>query len=405
MKILSVATFAHPEYFGGAERMVSVVAEGLASRGHEVTLLTGQGPDTLAEERRNGVRVIRYPFIRGSPTTFYRSVWAGVRKALVEGVGRDADLIHLHQPLSAVAAIAPGTPRKLPRLYSFYAPYHLEYLARYREGRDTGGAPWPQRAVASLLRRADRYLLTRSEEVVVLSSFSLRQIEALAPGVAARTTVAPAGVDLEHFSPPMDDEHRRACRSRLGLDDDGTPWLLTVRRLVPRMGIEDLLDACAVLAGDGIPFRLAIAGEGEHREALERRTADLGLGSRVRFLGRVPDDRLIDLYRAAEIFVLPTRSLEGFGMVTAEALAAGLVVVATDAGATAELLTDVPGTHLVPAGSPTRLAAALANVLADEPGRRTAARAARAHAESQLTWDRHLNALEQAARRLTEGAP
>lgn len=405
MRILSIATFAHPEYIGGAERMVSVVAEGLADRGHQVTLLTGQGESTPAEELRHGVRVLRYPFVRGTPTTFYRSVWSSVRAALAGGVGQDADVVHLHQPLSAVAAIAPGTPLRLPRLYSFYAPYHLEYLARYREGRETGEAPWRQRAVASILRRADRYLLTRCEEVVVLSQYSRTQIETLAPDVAARTVVAPAGVDLERFRPPENAVHRSEARSRLGLEDDDTPLLITVRRLVPRMGIEDLLEACKRLAGDGVRYRLAIAGDGEQRAALEARTIELGLDSHVRFLGRLPDEQLTDLYRAADVFVLPTRSLEGFGMVTAEALAAGLVVVATDAGATSEVLADVPGAHLVPAADPAQLAQTLARVLADEPARREASRAARAHAETHLTWDGHLDALELAAQRLTGGSP
>lgn len=400
MKILSVATFAHPDHYGGAERVISVVAEGLARRGHEVTLLTGHGQQTLAEEEREGVHVVRYPLVRGKPTTFYRSVWSGVRRALAEGVGHDADILHLHQPLSAVAAIAPGAPKKLPRLYSFYAPYHLEYLARYRQGRDSGVAPWPQRCIASVLRSADRYLLTRSEEVVVLSDFSLSQIEALAPSVATRTTIAPAGVDLERFHPPVDAEQQRRARTRLGMEDDNIPWLITVRRLVPRMGLEDLLEACAELAGNGVPFRLAIAGEGELRVELERRTASLGLERHVRFLGRLTDEQLGDLYLAAQVFALPTRSLEGFGMVTAEALAAGLAVVATDAGATGEILADVPGAQLVPAGSPSRLAAALAHVLSNPQARRDAAQAARAHAESHLTWDRHLNALERAAHRL-----
>jgi glycosyltransferase involved in cell wall biosynthesis len=405
VKILAVSTFAHPDYFGGAERVVSVVAEGLAQRGHDVTLLTGHDQKTLSEEEREGVHVVRYPVVRGKPTTFYRSVWSGVRRALAEGVGGDAELLHLHQPLSAVAAIAPGTPKKLPRLYSFYAPYHLEYLARYRQGRDSGVAPWPQRCIASVLRRADRYLLTQSEEVVALSDFSLRQIEALAPSVATRTTIAPAGVDLERFHPPEDADQRRLARARLGMENDDIPWLITVRRLVSRMGLEDLLKACAELAAKNVPFRLAIAGEGELRVELEALTVRLGLSAQVRFLGRLADEQLSDLYRAAQVFALPTRSLEGFGMVTAEALAAGLVVVATDAGATGEILADVPGAQLVPAGNPSRLAAALAHVLSNPQARREASHAARAHAESHLTWDRHLNALERAAHRLTSRSP
>ena len=411
MKILSVATFSHPEAFGGAERVITTVAEGLAARGHELTLLTSHGEGTPDEELRAGVRVVRYPVDRSATRRFYRSVWSGVRGALARGVGADADLLHIHQVASAVAAVAPGARRPRPTLFSFYAPYNLEYLARHRGGHDAGDAPWPQRTVAGALRHADRYLLNRSDALVVLSRFSVEQIRQLSPGAVRRTVVAPAGVDLERFAPARDDAHAAEARAALGLEDDGVPWLLTVRRLVPRMGLTDLVDACALLHGRGVPFRLAVAGDGEQRAELEERARAAGLADRVRFLGRVHDDRLGDLYRAASVFVLPTRSLEGFGMVTAEALAAGLSVVATDAGATPEVLEGVPGSHLVPAADPQTLADTLARVLADPAALAEARRLARAHAERHLTWDGHLTALEEAAARIapaaarTSGAP
>ncbi len=398
MRFFSVATFAHPEHFGGAERVIATVAEGLAARGHDVTLLTGHADRTPEREERAGVHVIRYELDRRNPLAFYRSVWRGVRAAMDAGAGRDAEVLHLHQSLSGLAALGRWRPSHRPVLTSFYAPYHLEYLARYRQGRDTGAVPLIPRVVGAVLRRGDHRILRWSDEIVVLSRFSRDQVEALDPPSVARTTIAPAGVDLERFRPPADDAERVACRARLDLPDDA-PWLLTVRRLVPRMGIEDLLDACAVLAGEGLPFRLAIAGDGEHRGALETHAARLGLADRVRFLGRVRDARLGDLYRAAEVFVLPTRSLEGFGMVTAEALAAGLAVVATDAGATGEVLADVAGARLVPASAPERLADALRGLVADGDARRAAGAAARAHAEAHLGWDGHLDALEAAARR------
>ena len=404
MRILSVATFSHPEYFGGAERVITTVAEGLAARGHEVTLLTGHADGTADEEVRHGVRVVRYPITRGSPTTFYRSVWKGVRRALRAGVGGDAQLVHLHQMLSAVAAISPGSGLAVPRLFSFYAPYHQEYLARYREGLAGAAVPLKSRAIASILKRADRYLLDHSDGVLVLSRFSRAQIEDSGSPAMDRVQIAGAGVDLERFRPPVDDDDRGRCRRRLGLEDDGAPWLLSVRRLVPRMGLGDLLDACAGLARRGLAFRLALAGDGEQRAALQERASELDLGDRVRFLGRVADDELGDLYRACSLFVLPTRSLEGFGMVTAEALAAGLPVVGTDAGATTEVLGGVPGSRLVPAGDPAALETALAESLQDPVALETAGRAAREHAEQSLHWDVHLDALEAMARRLVEGA-
>ena len=91
------------------------------------------------------------------------------------------------------------------------------------------------------------------------------------------------------------------------------------------MGLETLLRALARLDGE---TRLVIAGRGSLGAALEKLSVALGIGSRVRFLGRVPDAELVDWYRAADLFVLPTVAYEGFGMATLEALASGRPVVA-----------------------------------------------------------------------------
>ncbi len=399
MKFLQVATFAWPDHFGGAERVIGEVCARLVGRGHEVTLLTARVGSAPADERRGGVHVLRYEVDRDSPARFYRSVFHGVRGALRDPAAAGADVMHVHQILSGVAVLAPGGAGRLPALLSFYAPYSEEYLARFRDGHPRGGVPARAALLSSLFRRGDRYLLRRCRQVLALSEFSRQQVAALSPEAAARTTVAPPGVDLQRFRPAPDRAARAAAAARCGLPPGGPPLLLSVRRLVPRMGLPDLIDACRQLRERGLDVRLALAGEGEQRAELERLAAAAGLGERVRFLGSVPDDVLPDLYRAADVFVLPTRSLEGFGMATAEALASGLPVVATRAGASTEVLAGVAGSALVPAADPSALADALAPLLSDEASRQRAAQAARARAEGLLSWDRHIDAVEAAARR------
>jgi len=420
MRFLSVATFAWPDHFGGAERVIGEVASRLVRRGHEVTLLTSRVDGLPAREVRDGVQVRRYDVDRGSPVRFYRSVFAGVRGALRDGSLPPHDVLHLHQMLSGVAAIAPGlgrrgestraAPTEATRgvsrdaargavIGSFYAPYNEEYLARFRDGHAAGGVPWTARAVSAVLRHGDRALLRASHEIVVLSRFSLGQVEELLPAAAARTTVAAPGVDLVRFAPARDLAAAHAAAETFGLPSDGTPLLLSVRRLVPRMGLPDLIDAAALLRTRGVRCHVAIAGSGEQRDALAARAAAAGLSGRCTFLGRVADERLPELYRAASVFVLPTRGLEGFGMATAEALASGLPVVATDVGANAELLTEASGAVLVPPADPEALARALLPLLTAAEVSARAGRAARAHAEARLTWDGHLAAVEQAGAR------
>jgi glycosyltransferase involved in cell wall biosynthesis len=94
-----------------------------------------------------------------------------------------------------------------------------------------------------------------------------------------------------------------------------------------------------------------------------RLSSQLGLDGRVRFVGRVSEGDLLDWYRAADLFVLPTVAYEGFGMVTVEALASGTPVVGTPAGATSELLEPLDPRLVADGSDPESLASAIGDAL------------------------------------------
>jgi glycosyltransferase involved in cell wall biosynthesis len=208
-------------------------------------------------------------------------------------------------------------------------------------------------------------LLRRAERVVVLSRYTAG-LAADRYGVEpARIAVIPPGVDLDRFQPG----DRSAARARLGIAD-GVAVAVTVRRLVRRTGVDLLLEAWRRAPGpDGAV--LLIAGTGVEGDRLRAEAA--GMDS-VRFLGAVDDAELADLYRAADVSVVPSRSLEGFGLVVLESLACGTPVVGTTVGGLPEVLADRPGCLAV---EPTAeaLAEGLALALAAQPDR-AAARAA-----------------------------
>jgi glycosyltransferase involved in cell wall biosynthesis len=125
---------------------------------------------------------------------------------------------------------------------------------------------------------------------------------------------------------PLDPEARRALRLELGLGD--APLLLTVKRLHPVGGQDDLLRAVPAILREFPAAQVWFAGDGEMRADLEALTRDLGIGAHVRFLGRVGNDVLWRYSAAADLFVLPSR-LESWGTVMLEALACGTPIVAT----------------------------------------------------------------------------
>lgn len=161
--------------------------------------------------------------------------------------------------------------------------------------------------------------------------------------------------------------------------------LLFVGRLSPEKGVADLLDACSRLAGQGIAFRLRIAGDGPLRGALQGQAAALGLGERVEFLGPCPRTGLGPLYRDAGLACVPSLS-EPQGIVVLESLIAGTPVLATAVGGIPDMVRDGSNGRLVPARRPEQLAAAIAELAADRAALARLAAASRPSVEADYAW-------------------
>jgi glycosyltransferase involved in cell wall biosynthesis len=268
----------------------------------------------------------------------------------------------------------------------FYSPAGVEYVLR-RPASTSGRPRLSTRLVGALMIRLERRVLNRCGRIVVLSEFSRRVLEEI-HGLAGRAiTTIPAGVDLEHFHPAAD---RGAVREELGIPHDRNV-LLTVRDLEPRMGIEAFLEALARMSPErtlGI-----VGGTGPLSVTLAHEARRLGVDRLVRFVGHIPEDELPLYYQAADLFVLPTRAHEGFGLVTVEALACGTPVVATPVGATPEILGPLDPRLLSEDPSADALLNALERGLrlVSDPGLR---RRCRIYAERRYNWDRHIDRLE-----------
>jgi glycosyltransferase involved in cell wall biosynthesis len=149
-----------------------------------------------------------------------------------------------------------------------------------------------------------------------------------------------------------------------------------VGRLVAQKGVTDLLAALADLRRRGSAIPLTVVGDGPERQALERRAVLLGLGKSVRFVGAVSPERVSGLLADQRVAVLPATG-EGLGLVLAEALAAGVPVVAYESGGIADLLVDREAGELVRPGDVKGLADAMHRVVSDQRYLDAAARAGR----------------------------
>ena len=130
---------------------------------------------------------------------------------------------------------------------------------------------------------------------------------------------------------------RQAAREQLNWPQDRA-ILFTPRRLVHRMGLSQLLNAIALIKPKIPEVWLAIAGKGSLRDRLEKQVQELDLNHQVKFLGYLPDEQLPIAYQAADLTVVPSQSLEGFGLIVLESLACGTPVVCTPVGGMPEIL-------------------------------------------------------------------
>jgi glycosyltransferase involved in cell wall biosynthesis len=273
-------------------------------------------------------------------------------------------------------------------LYCFYSPAGVEYGLR-AERPETGTAPAGTGIVTAVLARLERRAINHSHRVVVLSEFSRSILEENHGRAIPPVVIIPAGVDLERFHPST---NRAAIKKKLNLPRD-VPLLLTIRDLEQRMGIDSLLQALADLHKDRRLFCI-IGGSGPMRSFLEDRAAQLGIMEVVRFLGHIPEDELPLYYQAADLFVLPTRAHEGFGLVTVEALACGTPVLATPVGASPEILAPLDARLVTTSASAQALTESMRRVL-DLTSDVELHRRCRAHVENRYSWTRHVKTIEK----------
>ena len=318
---------------GGSTRIAWDEALQLTRLGHDVWVVA---PDVVGgapeREEHDGIQVLRYPLPTYAALDPRRASahQRATATLLRNQLKRPIDVVHGHSPLQYAGAFSAASPRTR-LVYTVHSPAALE--AKASAPAAAGFARVRVRAQAAMLRRVERKILDRSQVVHVLSAYTERLLvdeHALAP---ERMTRIPGWVDLERFKPVGD---RIGLRGSLGWPEGRV--LFTLRRLVPRMGLDRLLRAFCEVRKATRDVSLVIAGDGPLRGSLESLASDLGLSGSVRFEGRVSDEALPKMYASADTFVLPTAELECFGLIALEALASGRPVLATPVGAIPEVV-------------------------------------------------------------------
>jgi len=336
------------------------VAAEMSRRGVRSDIFTRRTDPDAPEivEMFDGVRVIH---VKAGPVRpVHKDLLPRLVRRFTEGVLRYGpyDVIHAHYWLSGVAGSTLKTLWGTPLVVSFHT------LARVKDIASPGDPPEPlfrKRGEVRAIREADRIIAPTDTEREQLIEYY--------DADPSRIWVAPPGVDLERFAPG----DRAAAKKRFGFSDD--PLVVFVGRLQAFKGTDIAVDAMRHLKRLIPDAQLAIVGgdspRGSSGERMRLRLTArrLGVSDRLRFMEPVGHERLPELYRAADVVVVPSAS-ESFGLVALEASACGTPVVATAVGGLRVIVRDGESGYLVERRDPPSFAAALSRVLAD-PGAQT----------------------------------
>jgi glycosyltransferase involved in cell wall biosynthesis len=326
IKSLQIGMHWFPERAGGLDRMYYSLIGALPGAGVAVRGVVAGSP-RVAEDTGGAIQGF------GSAAQSLPLRLMAARRALRREVMRQRpDVISSHFALYTFPGL--DVTRGIPQVSHFQGPWADE---SHVEGADSFG------------QRAKRYLeqsvYARSSRLIVLSD-AFGKILTSRYGISPeRVRVVPGCVNVGQFNLPITPAE---ARQKLQLPQ-GRPIVLAVRRLVRRMGLEDLIDAVKLLKQRVPDVLLLIAGKGRLQEELQTRINEAGLDDNVKLLGFVPDQHLATLYRAATISVVPTVALEGFGLITVESLASGTPVLVTPVGGLPEAVAGLSPDLVLPA--------------------------------------------------------
>ena len=349
----------NPWIAGGGSVRVQEIYRRLAPKLASITVATGSFPGGRDEEI-DGIRYRRLGF--ASPYSWSRLTY-GIAASRLLAAG-DYDV--------AVYDFSTYTPLVIPRSRPVGITVH----------HVTGGTAterWGP-TIGRFVARRELLRLQRGRYFSATSQVTEERLRTLL-GPRADIRRIEAGVPDELFMLPRREADYLLFFGRLD-------WF--------QKGLDILLEAIRILAADRPEIRLKVAGRGKDINRLLQKTYELSIRENVEVIGPVDDEQRNELFSGARMLLMPSR-FEGFGMVAAEAMAAGLPVIAADSGSLPEVVDPPNGGVLVPSENPAALAGAVASLLDDATRRRALGRSARRSAE-RFRWDRiaeqHLEFLE-----------
>ena len=337
-------------HVGGVARSVHTFAEDYRKAGHEALVVAPTFPDLESVDPEIEKNVVRVPAVQkfnGSDFSVRLPLLSMLHPRVL---GFEADVFHSHHPfLLGDTALRLGADNGVPVVFTHHTLYE-EYV-HY--------VPFPSKRMESFVMEMSTHYANLCDAVIAPSESIAKLIRGR--GVEAPVTVIPTGIDVAAFAGGDGQRFRRA----VGISADSFV-VGTVGRLAEEKNLDYLCRSVGAFLKDRPDAVFLVVGAGPSAGKMKRIFTEHGLGDRLVLAGKRSGSDLYDAYGAMDLFAFSSFS-ETQGLVLAEAMAAGLPVVALDASGVREVLRDGKNGFMLPAAAKEdEFAGALAKIAADE---------------------------------------
>lgn len=334
MKVLMVTEW-HPLTIGGVQKHVYELSKHLIERGFDVQILTKMSKKTLNTHQTTP------PIIEVDSITPFQNILtppnlSKIKEAITQ---YSPDVIHVHHAF---------TPTPLLTLYIAEKMGMPKILTNHSAAGNSTNSILTLMSCKGLMFL--RYFIAKADRVISVSKCAATFIENLL-GNDVESIIIPNGVNVHRFHPPK--------------NEVDTSLVLFVGRLVHRKGVHVLIKAFSRVVEEEAEAKLLIAGEGYMKPFLQMRVKQLKLEGKIKFLGKISEEKLANVYRSSRIVVIPSLYRESFGMVALEAMASGRPIIATRVGGLPEIIQDGKNGFLTPPGDHEKLAEKIVQLLSN----------------------------------------
>jgi glycosyltransferase involved in cell wall biosynthesis len=339
MEILQLMDNFNASLYGGAGKVLIETGAVFLGEGNTVSVIS-KSSDIPNETYFKGLKFYTYNDIDGNifeKFIHYRAQSVILFKEYLKK--NKPGLILIHCSTATLGIVKLIKKLRIPVIYYFHSPWHMEY-----EVIRKGGNSLTFNLLQYIRKRHEYKCLKQSSGIVTLSQSMRDEMLNHHPATAhIPYRIIPGGANEKIFYPVKGKCEKSAVRKELNLSEN-VFYIISSRRLIPRTGVDLLIKAFKVIidhyqAGKlSVKPELIITGKGECETELKELAAELNLKEYILFTGYISEEELAAYYRVSDLYVIPTRFLEGFGLSTVEAMASGLPVIGTDVGGTAEIL-------------------------------------------------------------------